>query len=347
MGKAASQRLYFLDLLRIVAFVTVLIGHKFQPALRDFVQDAAQPAWLRLPVQWLLPLSDGGAFGVMVFFLVSGFIITQVVMNESTAVFAIKRVFRIYPLYIFACLLEWGLTQGPPLDWHLRLAQWLLIGDLVGAPYTLGFVEWTLRVELLFYVFMAVVARLGVLRSPALAVALYGLVALALYAAAPWPRHAGWSDGYVNLYFPMLLIGSCVYLAQGGPAALRLWAVAVVAGMLALSVMHTAQIQPRWSDRHFMQLALAVFVLAWLGRRHIRLGAFGMLLSDLSYAVYLTHNWIWDVLKRPVQAVATAPWLVNALVLLWLFAICWLAMRYVERPGIRLGKRVAAMVCKK
>jgi peptidoglycan/LPS O-acetylase OafA/YrhL len=287
----------------------------------------------------------------MVFFLVSGYIITQVVQSETPAVFAIKRAFRIYPLYIFACLLEWGVAlaqgQAQPLEWHVRVAQWLLIGDFVGAPYTLGAVEWTLRVELLFYVFMAVVARLGVLRRPALAVAVYGLVALALYATAPWPRHAGWSDGYVNLYFPMLLMGSCVYLAQHGTAALRLGAAATVAGMLMLSVLHTAQIQPRWSNHHFMQLALAVFLLAWLGRRHIRLGAFGMLLSDLSYAVYLMHNWLWDTLKAPAQAVAHAPWAVNALVLLQLFAVCWLAMRCVERPGIRLGRRLAGAFVKR
>ena len=48
--RAASQRLYFLDLLRIVAFVTVLIGHKFQPALRALAQDPDQPVWLCLPI---------------------------------------------------------------------------------------------------------------------------------------------------------------------------------------------------------------------------------------------------------------------------------------------------------
>ena len=38
---SADQRLYFLDLLRIVAFVTVLVGHKFQPALQAWGQDNA------------------------------------------------------------------------------------------------------------------------------------------------------------------------------------------------------------------------------------------------------------------------------------------------------------------
>jgi peptidoglycan/LPS O-acetylase OafA/YrhL len=38
---------------------------------------------------------------------------------------------------------------------------------------------------------------------------------------------------------------------------------------------------------------------------------------------------------------------VNALVLLQLFAVCWLAMRCVERPGIRLGRRLAGAFVKR
>ena len=340
------SRLYFLDMLRIVAFTSVLIGHKFQPALQGVAEDFHQPAWVRLLVGLALPFSEGGAFGVMVFFLVSGYIITQVVLREAPGVFILKRVFRIYPLYIFACLLEWGLAawQGHEqgLSWTIRIAQWLLIGDWVGAPYALGAVEWTLRVELLFYAFMALVARLGLLAQPARAVLLYGVVAVGLYVVAPWPQHAGWSDGYVNLYFPMLLMGSCVYLAQQGAWRLRVGAAVTVAYMLTLSVIHTAQIQPRWSGHHFMQLALALFVLTWLGRAHIRLGGFGIWLSDLSYAVYLMHNWLWDTLKRLALEWATLPWVVNGLVLVQLFAFCWLAVQLIERPGVRLGKFLAS-----
>ena len=338
--------LYFLDLLRIVAFVTVLIGHKFQGSLQAAADNPAYASWFRAVVRALLPFSEGGAFGVMLFFLVSGYIITQVVQQERTAVFVVKRLLRIYPLYVFACLLEMAVqaSQGSlqTLGWDVRVAQWLLMGDWVGAPYTLGAVEWTLRVELIFYAFMAVAARVGVLRNTSVAIAVYVGVAAVLFWAPPWPRHAGWSDGYFNLYFPMLLIGSAIRLAQSAPRVVQVWAVAAIALILALSLWHTAQIQPRWQHHHFLQLALAVFVLSWLARQRIRLAALGLLLSDLSYAVYLLHNWLWDVLKQPAQAITSWPLLVNVLILAQLFGVCYLAMRWVEKPGIRLGKWICA-----
>ena len=37
-------------------------------------------------------------------------------------------------------------------DMSVLVPQLLLIGDFFGTPYSLGGVEWTLRVEVLFYV---------------------------------------------------------------------------------------------------------------------------------------------------------------------------------------------------
>ena len=342
-ASAKRQRLYFLDLLRIVAYASVLVGHKYQPAMAAIVQDEHRSGALRWLLRGLMPFFEGGAFGVMVFFLVSGFIITDVVKQESTAVFLIKRACRIYPAYVAACLIEGALAPeaAPALSWPMRAAQWLLVGDWVGAPYTLGAVEWTLRVELLFYAYMAAWARLGILRHALIAMAVYLATALALFFMAPWPHHAGWSNGYANLYFPVLLVGSCICLGQGAPRLTQLTALLVVVAMVLLSMAHTAQIQTRWRDHHFVELALLVFMLALVFRSRIVFAAWGTLLSDLSYSVYLMHNWLWGHLAAVAQSITQSAVLVNGLVVCQLLLVCWLMLVCVERPGIRLGKWLA------
>jgi peptidoglycan/LPS O-acetylase OafA/YrhL len=82
-----SSRIVFLDYLRIFAFVSVLIGHKFYAAVVDLSNDRTVHATPRFIADVLLPLVSGGGAGVVVFFLVSGYIITHVLQTERTGEF--------------------------------------------------------------------------------------------------------------------------------------------------------------------------------------------------------------------------------------------------------------------
>ena len=87
--RAAAERVVFLDWLRIYAFASVLIGHKFNgPVVRAAQADTG---WLRWPARVLWPFIEGGGAGVVVFFLISGYIITQVLQRERSPEFRIKR----------------------------------------------------------------------------------------------------------------------------------------------------------------------------------------------------------------------------------------------------------------
>ena len=336
-----AARLYFLDLLRIAAFVTVLVGHKYQFDLLDLVNGPGVPGWQRVLASAVVPFTQGGSFGVMLFFLVSGYIITQVLQHERPLAFAIKRAMRIYPLYLVACWTEMAVQAASgtleTLGWPVRLAQWLLIGDFVGAPSTLGYVDWTLRIELVFYLVMGVLGALGVLRKPWLTLALYLVITAGCLAAPPLPTHADWSRGFVNIFFPMLLIGSTVRLAQDAPPSLRLGAALTAALMLAAAQVNLGVWQPRLADRPFMALALLVFGAAWLARAHIRLHQPWRWLAELTYAVYLFHNWLWEPLAQAARSLTTQPLLANLLILAGLLLVCHVAMVCVEKPGVALG----------
>ena len=84
------MKLNSLQILRAFAALSVLVTHVFQHTNYK-------------------PFGDyylTGQYGVDIFFILSGFLIYLTVKENTTVIdYAKKRIFRIYPLYIFALLL--------------------------------------------------------------------------------------------------------------------------------------------------------------------------------------------------------------------------------------------------
>lgn len=340
-----EKRIHFLDYMRIFAFVSVLLGHKFFGDIAAATVDPTLHATLRAMAAWLLPLCIGGAAGVVVFFLTSGYIITHVLQLERPGEFLLKRVFRIYPLYMVAVVAEvlaaaWSTgTPVPPLS--VMLPRLLLIGDFFDTPIGLGNVEWTLRVEILFYLLMAGLARSGLLQQPFrrhLPLIYLGIGAV-LTLIPLFPAGEGFTRGYVNIYGPFLLIGSLVYLIEKDPPSRAFAWLAISAMMLSFFVLMPT-IHPYWMESHYAILALVIFVVGWLQRDRFVTGTVAGLLSSLTYAVYLFHNWLWDHLKT---LLTTQTWVPGPIVLTTLLLlICYGLHRVIEIPGIRLGRRLTS-----
>ena len=210
---AGQERIVFLDYLRIFAFASVFAGHKFAGPVQEMAQQAGLAG---AAARALWPFIEGGGAGVVVFFLVSGYVISEVLQREGAALFLLRRVFRIYPLYVTAVLGEWLLVH-PPATGGERLAQLLLAGDFTGAPYALAGVEWTLRLEMLFYAWMALL-RLANLTRPARGAAWLSacaLLTLTLHVAGPVAAHTPWA----RLREPLHAVSVCGLrrLAAGAP----------------------------------------------------------------------------------------------------------------------------------
>jgi peptidoglycan/LPS O-acetylase OafA/YrhL len=158
-GRSPGQRMAWLDALRAVAALLVVYAH-----ITRYVFEGART----VTADWL----NAGPAGVMLFFLVSGYIIpASLERRGSLRGFWVSRVFRLFPLYLVVCAavivghivglvpVEVFLFEHPvtALTAHLTMLPFVLGVPLVTA------VIWTLTYEMSFYL---LVSGLFAIRRP-------------------------------------------------------------------------------------------------------------------------------------------------------------------------------------
>ena len=339
-----GYRIAFLDYLRIFAFLSVLIGHKFVPNLMALVNDPNTHISVKLVAEVLISLSYGGLPGVIVFFMVSGYIITYVIQVEQPIEFLIKRFFRIYPLYVVAILLEtalgmyYGFITG--IEFSVIVPRLLLIGDFTNTVHGLAGVEWTLRVELMFYILMFFLSYLKIImpeRHKLLPILLF-IISIGLYKATPFPNNDLFAKGYLTLYGPFLFVGVMFYLYEIRKVSLG-WLVFFMMLVLFQYFKLIAKIYPAWINTHAVILGMLVFIAAWGLRRHLAETRSVLILSNLTYAVYLFHNWLFDIFKNYFLIFQLKHATLFALVVLFIF--CYLCNQFIEKPCVKIGRKVS------
>ncbi|GGS81285.1 acyltransferase [Planobispora rosea] len=183
---AAATRLAWLDALRGIGAVAVLLEHAlpwFMPQLR--------PYWFNL-----------GMYGVLVFFLVSGYIIPVSLEGRGDVrAFWLSRIFRLYPIYLLVVaavlvMAVWlPVREQVPRDLASVSAHLTMLLDVVHLG-GLADTMWTLSYEMVFYLLVTALFVLGLhLRSGTFAVG-FGAAAVGagLVLAAPvltglWPAY--------------------------------------------------------------------------------------------------------------------------------------------------------------
>ncbi len=237
-----TARLGWLDALRGIAALVVVFDHSSYSFLPEFRRE-------------LMPEFNTSRFGIMVFFLVSGYIIPASLERRGCVrTFWIGRVFRIYPLCVaaVAALLALNLLGVAELRTDLGtvtsvVAHLTLLQELLGTPSIL-LVLWTLSYEMAFY--LLVVALFTVRRherSAPVAVTLAVLAAVSVAAGVTLPPSA-LSDAVgtgrlVALVAVALVIAVCC--SSAGSPRLRAFG-GVVAGVLALVLVLFNGTVPVW-----------------------------------------------------------------------------------------------------
>ncbi len=156
------------DVLRAYAIVHVVLSHAIPYFLPHLSPLAERAAWCVLSVN----------FGVPLFFVLSGYLITQqLARNEPVAWFYVRRLSKIYPTYLLLLLVAAvaGDLAGPKPAYFLGLQN--LWGNELGP---LAF-SWSLAVEIQFYLIAPLIFRLLRHRRALLWVILYAVAASLAY----------------------------------------------------------------------------------------------------------------------------------------------------------------------
>ena len=354
----ARHRSAFIDYLRCVAFLSVFVQHIF---VDEFERLAHSPdvATARA-FTWLdqLVRIDGapGIFGVVLFFMISGYCITNAARRESAGQFAVRRVLRIYPLLVIALVLEFVLMRAGWVEaalptWREFAGAATLTGDFFGVAPRLAGVDWTLRLEFVFYVTvglgLAVAGNRPAWRN-AISTRACIVVALLAIAALPAFPPGMWTRGYVNLFAPFLVVGAAFAAFERGEFTRRGVATAVAA-CLAVAAFTQHTIRPDYSRfQVYYLVAVALFAFAWhaRGRFGARHGVYRLAL--LTYATYLFHGFVVRALERGLarlfpagQArVLDAMGLNDVLAIVLFFVAMAALVACVEQPLVRWSKRL-------
>lgn len=105
---------------------------------------------------FLAPFLNHGAICVSFFFFLSGFVLSYNYNNtQSTKIFWLKRLFRIFPLYVITFLLvlvsQIYMTKNAPEPFYAVLNFFALQSWAVGHAMEVNFPSWSISVEFFFY----------------------------------------------------------------------------------------------------------------------------------------------------------------------------------------------------
>jgi peptidoglycan/LPS O-acetylase OafA/YrhL len=215
-----------LDALRFFTFLCVFCFHRMDYVGTDPIRD-----------RWGFRIGTIGAFGVPVFFLLSAFLITDLLLRERERTgrvhiqaFYIRRILRIWPLYFAAFFGLSVLNRFVPAVSTNDPFAWLAFTFFGGNWYVLkhgwiaGSVDplWSISVEEQFYIVIPILAALGGARtvvraSFVLLAAAY--VTVLLYALHPTPTDDGqWTNSFLQFQFfcAGTLIAVCCAVARCG-----------------------------------------------------------------------------------------------------------------------------------
>jgi peptidoglycan/LPS O-acetylase OafA/YrhL len=175
-----------LDVLRFFAFFLVFLSHVVPGEAAFYARAHIPPAVGHL----LVDMAAGGAFGVDLFFALSSFLITSLLLRErrargeiDVASFYIRRVLRIWPLYFVFLLvvtpLLQGVLPGESMPVKYTLAYALLSGNWAcaawGFPHSVAEPLWSVSVEEQFYLSWPLIMRRWTRQLAAIACALWAV----------------------------------------------------------------------------------------------------------------------------------------------------------------------------
>jgi peptidoglycan/LPS O-acetylase OafA/YrhL len=332
-----------LDALRIVAAAAVVVLH-----YAEYTKDHAAAHFVFVHVQHFNMFVD-------LFFVISGFVITQQYLEKVDTAFGVRRflwrrVARIYPLHLLtlafylaiAAVLQLGLARGEnPARYPLSdiPAQLLMLHAVVGGRLTFNFPSWSLSAEMVCYLLFPTLAAVAARQRMLIVIlVLAALVGNSLYALAtntgPWTEWINRGGAFRAL--PSFALGVALYLFRAEVSRWPSVALPLVPVLLAFMLFGSSL-----PDGLVLATVYAIVMLAVradLAQQTTLLSQAGIdRWSNLTYSVYMLHipvaTVVLTIAGRYLSAFIPDARLMLVPVALAVLALAsYLSYRYVETP---------------
>jgi peptidoglycan/LPS O-acetylase OafA/YrhL len=352
-----------LDGVRALAILMVLFAHLF-------FGEAAHGTIARVLPKSLNLIGEHLGRGVDLFFVLSGFLITRILLDSKNktgyfGTFYFRRALRILPLYLLVIIVS-ALVYGPSFWGYYWLALFFSANFApalhVSGPSGMG-PMWSLAVEEQFYLFWPLIVYCTSRRRLAMITIALILFEPALrflsiaHARSPELPVTTWcrSDG--------LALGSLLALwvtsARSNPRTSTRLALALVLSCAAILVLgipfgivksnEAASIALRVTQFNLLFGALVLIAVAYTGNRWLSplRSRIARACADYSFCLYLIHVALIDAFDfaalkvAPATAATDSPAMAvlrAALVLPVAFAIAALSRNYLELPFLRMKR---------
>lgn len=338
------RRILELDALRAMAAINLVLFH--------FTHVYAVKFGFSSPLGGEWPY---GAYGVELFFILSGFVNSMSLMRRGKPVdFVAARLIRIVPLFLMVIFANLWIVTFAPLNGQPVSTQQFL-ANLTLMPRVFGYecidpVMWTLQVEMMFYFVLVTLFCKGYLQRyfvgwgsllaaslvlcPALDAAQASYGHTSLFAALSAVRHLLVLD-----FVPLFAIGFLLYMIKTGvgPKWQNLLGIVVAAGVFH-SIDHGKH------NPAATALIIGLVTMAAYGKIPVlRLKPF-VTISAISYALYLCHNNLGCVLLNTFDQAGLPPLACLAIVIVFSFALALVITNRIEQPITKALRRLYAKV---
>lgn len=328
------KRILFLDGFRAIAILLVVAFHYFHVFVKKYSNEELAP----------FSFSFGGV-GVDLFFMISGFVIFMTVTRKSLKGFFISRLTRLFPVYIFSVCVTTLVILNLG-DWYSDVSLVNFLKNLTMFQYYLGGsnidgVYWSLRVEVAFYIGLAVVS--------------YGCSQRFLWPIILMISISSFTFNFIAMQFtslpiyldllhkvsishfiPYFIIGMCVYVFGGNSIGkIDFKSKDTQVKLLSLLIAIFDLLVNKNQLQFFVVFVAGAILLGMCRGRLVFLKV--VLVSKLlvffgiiSYSLYLVHQVIGYILIHILVDAGIELYLAIALVFLFVVALAYFMQKYIE-----------------
>jgi peptidoglycan/LPS O-acetylase OafA/YrhL len=297
-----------------------------------------------------------GKVGVFIFFMITGYLFVGKLIRAKSDNFKWcklyeSRVFRIFPLYLFALLvISLIVAEANHFELNVGLlhllkeySKWIVFhgSTLNGFAETktiIAEVDWTLKYEWLFYVSLPLIAAGLKFR--------YGgvLILLLCLGLFLFPYQV---KQFNTAYFLMFGIGGLCAWAKRYQNKLTKFALGLPASLIALVSISAAIFYPNTMDIVHVLMITVFFIAVVLGNDIFGLfsSRASIVLGEISYSIYLLHGILLYVLFTVANPLDLADYTIEEFMVLTplltvlVVIVSAISYRWIEKPSLEYGRQ--------